>query len=516
MANADIRMTIAEVLNVENSMAWEIVSEDPEHNLYMIHHKQEANLNEYGNLRGIVVDVTAKTVVCRSNGHTPIVVSDKLNFDDAGKMKLVDTMNNEHVVDDKTNFKIGFEGTLITVFKHNGKVYRTTKKRLDPTKSRWGNSKTFMDIYWELGGPTDEELFDPESKYSPFCHMFIMVHPDVMIVSKNMVGSGYLVYLGHKQMYDLDYTKCPYKQTLKDGSYFSETETDFELDGRLDAGWIENVPRKPKTSSQLNSSGTIYEPENISLDIANKHLEFGFYPAFDYQNMDGRLLPGEFVIIETPNYLIKVESTSYAWRSSIRDNNPNLLHRFFQLLNGSYIQYDTPEGKLRYDNLYVTLTPYSEESIKSNNDGFIVWPQDYSLIDDSYLHDRDSRMYNIWLNFLSAVPPHKQKEVNEFYSLFYKKREIVISWLQMLDHNNMLDSTILSKRAIDIIKSARQFTQNRIVKKQDRTKNGKKLTMQELNYNNIRNLVMKEQGTSLYRLAKERDNYYKEMSLKTE
>jgi len=27
-------------------------------------------------------------------------------------------------------------------------------------------TKTFMEMYWELGGPGDSELFDPESKYS--------------------------------------------------------------------------------------------------------------------------------------------------------------------------------------------------------------------------------------------------------------------------------------------------------------------------------------------------------------
>lgn len=198
MSNDDTRTTISAILDIENSAAWEVISSDPDQHLYMVHHKPEADLSKYGNIRGIVVDTNAKTVVCRSYGYTPTVISNELKPVD-NELILTDEMGFNHTLNtEKCLFKTGFEGTLINVFKHNGVVYRTTRKRLDAGKSRWGNSKTFMEMYWSLGGPTDEMLFDPESKFSPYVHSFIIVHPDVLIVSKDNIGEGYLVYLGVK------------------------------------------------------------------------------------------------------------------------------------------------------------------------------------------------------------------------------------------------------------------------------------------------------------------------------
>lgn len=529
MSNDDTRKIISKVLDIENSAAWELAASDPEHNLYMVHHKPEANLSEYGQIRGIVVDTVAETIVCRSYGYTPTIVTERVTIQEGdGNVHLIDELGLEHTVNPaRSLFKIGFEGTMINVFKHDGVVYRATRKRLDASRSRWGNSKTFMDMYWSLGGPSDDVLFDPDSKYSPYCHTFIIVHPDVLVVSKDNIGDGYLVYLGPKQMWSTDYNACPYKQVHKDGSFFEGvTQEEFDTDPRPDAGWIDDAVHVPQTVSNMMDNVSyaqghaIFAPPNLSFEEVNKHLRFGFYNGFEgWDKLDERMLPGEFVIIHNLDEngattgMLRVESPAYSWRSGMRDNNPNLRHRFFQLVNGSYLRYDTSEGRDRYKNLYPTFTPYEEDSIKKQifGDGpYVVWPQDPNYYDPENLMSKESRMYNIWLAFLNSVPLHHQKEVVKYLDYLYNKRGELIGWLRSVESRGHIDPTDFSRRVIDIIEAARRFAQQKVKTGMDRARDGRKLSLKDIVRDNIRNLVMKEEGSSLYRLIREMDRYKKE------
>ena len=495
----------------------------------MVHHKPEANLAEYGKIRGIVIDIKAETVICRSYGYTPTIISDRITVQAGdGNVHLIDELGLEHTLNPaRVHFKIGFEGTMINVFKHDNIVYRSTRKRLDPTKSRWGNSKTFMDMYWSLGGPSDDTLFDPASAYSPYCHTFIIVHPDVLVVSKDNIGDGYLVYLGPKQMWSVEYNECPYKQTQQNGSLFEGiTQAEFDADPRVNAGWIDSTLHVPQTVSNMSDNVSytqghaIFSPHNLSFDEANKHLLFGFYNPFEgYDKLDRRTLPGEFVIVHNLDEfgatigMLRVESNAYSWRSGMRDNNPNLRHRFFQLVNGSYIRYDTADGKARYDKLYPTFTPYDEASIKKQivEDGpYVVWPQDPNYDDPENLMSKESRMYNIWLAFLNAVPLHQQRDVSTYLNYLYNKRGELISWLRSLENRGHLDPTELSRRVIDLIEAARRFAQQKVKDGQDKDRTGKKISLKDITKANTRNLVMKEEGGSLYRLVKNMDQYKRE------
>ena len=522
MSNDDTRRIISKVLNIENSAAWEVISSDPDQNLYMVHHKPEADLTKYGDIRGIVVDTKAETIVSRSYGYTPTVVTNEIP--NSLNLVLTDQMGMPHTLNTgRCLIKTGFEGTVINVFKHNGVVYRTTRKRLDAGKSRWGNSKTFMEMYWSLGGPSDNILFDSQTKYSPYVHTFIIVHPDVLVVSKDNIGNGYLVYLGVKQMWSLNYDECPYKQTNKDGTLMV-SEDEWEHDQRVNAGWIDETLHVPETVSDLKADttylqgGVIYAPPNLSLNEANKHLMFGFYDPFEgFHQLDQRLLPGEFVIIQqldetdAVSKMFKIESVAYNWRLGMRDNNPNLKHRFFQLINGSYLRYDTAEGKSRYEALYPYLTSYDKESIKAQvkEEPYVVWPQGQLPV----LKGKESLMYNIWLAFLNTVPLHNQRDASSYLDYLYGKRDELIAWLRNLENQGHIDASLFSRRVLDVIEAGRKFAQQRVHNGQDRDRNGKKLSVKDMTKENIRNLIMKEEGNSLYRLIREMDAYKKEQEL---
>ncbi len=493
-----IKRNIANIIEIENSAAWYVVSSDPENHLYMIHHRPEANLEEWGHLRGIVVDTEAKCIVSKPYSRTPIVQTDQLRAGEDGKLVLIDTDGNPHSLTMKdTRITTGFEGPLLTVFKHNGIVYRTTRKRLDPSRSRWGASKPFMEMYWDLGGPKDEDLFDPECQTSPVVHTFIIVHPDVLVVSKNQIDHGYLVYVGSKLEWSPGSEDCPYPSDQTQNWNFDET-----------------VGFETEVACGTPTTGTIYTPSDLDLVGANQHLKYGFHtPEPEWNELDDRMLPGEFVILYHKGQLIRVESLSYAWRSRVRDNNPNLLHRFYQLVSDSYISCDTTKGRDKFEKLYPTFVPYSSDTILQilNDEGpRVVWPQTGLYHDPENLMTKDSRMYNIWLAFLNAVPLCKQKIVSGYDNQLYRKRGQLIGWLRTLADQSKLDPAVFSKRAINIVEVAQRYAKARVDKGDNFDRNGRKQSVRDITKGNIKNLVSKEQGGSLYRLVREMDKYKRE------
>ena len=448
---------IAPFLNLVENDAFEVVSEYE--NLVMLHYRDDADKNLLGNLRGVVVDKNYGNVVSYSLPYTPTFTTNHLTSEN-GYIRLGD----QTVETEKLKFKIGFEGTLITVFKYGGKVFRCTRKRLDFSRSRWGNSKTFGDIYTELSGPSDEELFDTEKEYSPFCHYFILVHPDVMICSKD--NTYRLIYLGSKTMYSKE--KCKYP---------------------LD-----------KVDFQLRAPTRFYKPENITLEQANEHLMFGFYQRFEgYEFLDPRLLPGEFLILENTENgeMYRIQSEAYSWRTEMRNNNPNLFHRFFEFLDYSYLS-NKPEDESKYKKMFPILTFYELDLLKNLENPIVVWPQKTDE-EHEFPSTKDLKLYNIWQTFLISVPLSRQKEVIGFYERFMEKRNEVVAWLNEKSKNiENIGLTDYSKRFQDILLKTREFAYNTYRKDQSNS-------IETLIHNNIKSFISNERGRSLYGLIREMD-----------
>lgn len=509
MSNVNIRTRLAQILGVEDSPAWEVVDSISEKGLYMVHYRPDADMSRFGHLRGIVVDAIAGTMVCQSFGFTRTVVAPQyLVPQPDGVLRLNDTtgLPLEIPVDASFAIKLGFEGTVVRVFKHRGVVYRATHRRLDITNSRWGQSKTFLEMYAELGGPSDDELFNPLSAYSPFCHIFLLVHPDVLVATKQQVGPGYIAYLGARQMWTTDYASCPYKQTPAEGGLFVPV-AEFEADPRPDAGFIDPTLRAPEsrdTFPEVITTPFLYAPRNISFEEANHHLQFGFYAPYELAG-DARTLPGESVMIYTGDQLVKVQSWSYTFRVDMRNNDPNLAHQFFALISGSYIDTATQEGFARYLQRFPLYTPFSQSSLRETiiqNGPLVAWPQDSNaLMNPMIVSTKDDRLYNIFIAYLMAVPLHRQLEVIDIYERFILERGSVVDWLNMVAAN--ADPTIeVSARARQIVTLARTGAEKRVDRGDVLSRRGKPLTFQEMVRDNIRNLISKEEGTSLYRLVR--------------
>ena len=499
MDDSTLKAKIARILGIENSAAWSIIDSDPENRLYLVHYGETADLNKYGQIRGIVVDEQAGAVIGRSFGYTPTAQTDQLVVAADGRFHIHDVDGIEHVIDaNLAPIKMGFEGTVIRVFKHNNKVYHSTHRRLDTSRSRWGNSIPFEQMYYDLGGPLDEELFDAKSAYSPYCHIFLVVHPDVLNVSKTPIGGGYIVYLGPKEMWSIDPQLCPYKQTTEEGLPIGEN---WENDSRPNAGWIDNTLYTPKTTT-IYPSGTqptLYSPLNLTLNQANQYLHFGQYTPFDDSTIDPRLRLGEFVVLYKLNEqgeisgLLRVQSLSYSWRLDKRNNDPNLKHRLYQLLNASY----TPDN---YFNSWPMLTPHNVNYIISlvKQAPILIWPG--GSAPQTWITNKNERFYNIWMCFILVVPPHKQYEVALMYPELLQDRNALVNWLLALDSSNDLSSLEHegARRAREIILTARQLAQQQT----NKGPQNQSLSVHQLTQQNIRGFISKEYGDSLYRLVR--------------
>jgi hypothetical protein len=481
-----LKKQCAPKLGLEENGPWDVVSVSEGNSLIMIHHKPEADMDIFGTLRGVVFDTKTETIVSYSYPHAPKFVASSLSVVD-GKL-LLDAKTALDM--EKVKIKFGFEGPLIQVFKHGGKVYHATRKRLEAGKSRWGSSKTFDEIFKELQGPADNVLFDESKNYSPYCHTFIMNHPDVLVCTKDNVGRGNLIYLGPRQMYSTDPERCPYPLE----------EVDVNL----------HVPETVSSYNTNSDEKKIYSPELLTLEEANKHLLFGFYEGFEgYQFLDPRLLPGEFIILEDTETktMYRIESPSYNWRSNMRNNNPNFRHRFFELLDYAYLKNNTADEE-KYKNMFPLLTFYDSESLTRTvaQGPIIVWPQN-TEVDVAIPSTRDSKLYNIWQSFLVSVPLSKQVEVCEYYNFLVKRRVDVINWLiDLSEKMNSLDLSNFSRRVQDILTKTRSFAADKIRRGENvdlKTREVK--TLSALTKDNIRNFIGKEIGSSLYRIIREMD-----------
>src|SRR5579871_1303667 len=239
---------IAKLLNIPVSDEWDIYDQDEKSGIFLIHYNisEGAYMVTYGNFKGTVVDLAEKRIICQSFGYTPTATMNKLEYDQFGILRIIDDYNNLYPIDKDTfSIKRSFEGVVIRVFKYGGEVYYATHKCLHPTRSRWGSSKAFLDMYKDLGGPSDTDLFDTTEESSPYCYIFMIVHPDLLVGSQEDVSSGYIIHLETRKM-------------------------DWSTGG---------TERKLNVSNKLPvTKGTLYQPPRLTLDQANDILNYGMHP----------------------------------------------------------------------------------------------------------------------------------------------------------------------------------------------------------------------------------------------
>jgi len=557
------RELVAEILGISNNDSWGITDTIGD-DLVMIRYQRDADKTLYGKLNGIVIDLKAKVPVCRDYGHAPVVVSDQITVNDANEIVLNDINGDTHRFDvSRIKFRRKTEGTKIRVFRWNGQTIICThnkflskddgQEREVLSTSQWGSSLSFLDIYDALGGPTGDELFHPMTLTSPVCYLFILVHPDLMVASKQDVGVGYLAFMGAKQMWSVNVLDCPYKQTDVRGLDESEVpyhpvgqlHQDWLMDPRPNAGYLPSDFMLPSFVTQLPSQITkpvTYYPRSYDasnpdhLSFINSHLKNGYWTPSDpalYNSMDPRLSSGEALtmfVVDADEQLeeiaVEVRSSPYYWRKeTIRGNSPHLWTRFTDLLNAMYINTETPEGFNKFVGIedgmltvsgFPLMQSWPVDSIieRVKSSPMTLWPVvgasgeiqiagPHLLKADTEEGRQALRVYNIWAAMIAAVPLAQQPVVADLYYRFYSDRAVLINFLSERAMNGEYESQDLPVYYVNKIQRVRNKAQEDIDQGNNKTEDGRVLSFNDLINYYVQEDILREKTNVIRKMLRQ-------------
>lgn len=414
-----IRKHVAKVLNINPNGPWTITDCNAEKSLYQVRHSPTADMKLWGNLRGIIVSLKSSLKLTLPYGHTPTCKTDKLSpFNN--DLKLMDEDGNTFSYPtSEVSYTYGFEGIMLNVCKDDGEVIISSRKKIDVSTSIRDTSITFLQMYKQLGGPS-ESLFT--KKYSPFCHRFIVVHPSLFRATKMEVGPGFLVYLGAVKTYD----KHPYPP--------EEVETE---------------PVVPETTNVLPdkiTSPIIYCPQNLSLEEANRHLKDGWHPGSGM---------GEFIIVNTKDGQYRVAGKNYLFRWNKRGDAPNIYYRFYQLYDYTLFDPKNQSAVAQFRKKFINLDYVEPQKIKE-----LVKEKDYKLFNwpetgiECNINNQMDRLTLIWFNMIYVSPLSRVPEVLEFLDRFVKDKEKLIQFIKA--HPDETQLPHVPERMATIIKNLKE------------------------------------------------------------
>lgn len=403
---------VSAVLGLAANGAWGISDSRETTGLYQLHYEKGASF-KYAHLRGLVVDVNTGATMCPGSNHTEEVVTDVIRVAEHGsKIKLVNGSETILIPTETVKFFYGFDGPVIRVFKHCGTIYESSHKKLDTSKSKWVVTRNFRELFRESGGDS-ESLFEKDTLTSPWCYVFILVHPEVLNVSNVPVNNeGFLVLVDVHKLWDTEPTTCPYKYSHFPG---------YEKDPRPDAGVL--YPMKElSTVSKLPATfqaPILYRQEPLTLEEANDFLLDGYCNICPTANiipksavkLDHRLRRGEFILMKVDTgkgvEYYRIFGQSYAWRNSVRSDEPNLKRCFFRLLDKENDRVKKP----------LVMFNQTERDLILD------------LVDTNSTDFKSDFAFTVFLNLLASVPLPARGTVVGIYKQYRKDIAELPAWM---------------------------------------------------------------------------------------
>jgi hypothetical protein len=481
-------------------------------------------------VRGVIVDVETGATVADSHGYTaslpcytPISIGKSSTCPD-GVIKFesvitsytndVESSPDEHPRStvgevkfdaSKSRLFLGYEAAFIRMFKWNNKIFFSTHKTIDGTRSRWSTRDTFYSLYLRLHGPeltpilpqdlTDlgldgkvisSSLFGDEP-YSPYCHMLLVVDNQVRLASSTR--DNRIVYLGVRKVWDEEefgYADGPYywdKEIKLKVPTTSEQLSPFSIN--LNRGVLVQNPVTPEIANKFlfpYDYATIIRKEDIPPDsftpqdneLIISYSDTGsvtdimMYRDSNQIPTDDRLRGGDFVVLYTENpdgrtVVYRVEPESYSYRVDITDNNPNLYNRF--VTNSTTFVKATPtELKDQYPKIMIDNKPINLDS-------------------------EENRHFYWWKLFYNAVAPIFKDEVGTYYEKY--------------DNDvRKLAKFILNKyKKIEMTEEVKKiFTERTIARMDDLYYRATSRALRVSPFTSLLGLLYKENGVSLYKM----------------
>ena len=488
MEPREIKSIIADIVGIKVSNCWKIEHSQPEKGLYNIHYEDGVNMTEWGHIRGFIVDINAKKVICSGYEYTPIIRDqDELKFNKDGKMELYDTVGKKYIVD-KNKIKIvpGFEVVTIRAYLHQGEIGYASYRKINivGTRARWGDSIPFIEMGFQCKLPDRDILFPDKTKLSSnYAHIFMIVHRGILNVSKDNIDNGYIIYGGVKKMWDVD-----------------PTDSNFET--------VDTTPIKLETTNDMNiakKDNVLFNPPEYNIEQANHFLKYGYYEASDSKQNDKRTSRGEFVIMymndtsDPFKNVLRIQSTPYCWSSNIKDDHPNTKYRFYQLANFAFNREFNQEAEIQFLQMFPIFAKFDVKTIveKINKKPIHFWPNG-SLPN---IKDPIDRLYIVWVSLLMSVPLHLQTTVAKLYDEYIQERKNIADTLYRLyiaKSEGLTNEDLpinLYNRTDKMIELSKQYASRSGIK-------DKEAFDQQVKYNLVY-LINGEEGASLHRIYKD-------------
>jgi hypothetical protein len=429
-------------------------------------------------VRGLIVK--DNKVIVESFGYTPTVVVSEMTED----FTFIDTDSHTHKLMkefmDVTPVYPLLDGTLLRVWKQGEAIHISTHKKLNASKSHWGSSQTFTELFkkYTQNYFNVEDLFSIEDTCDKVvCHNFLLVDSDLLICSQVDLGekSGFVLYIN-------------------------------SVNGSLP----ESVT--PKTVSVYDvkyTTETFFKMETLkTLEDQNKFIKYGFYP--DELNSE----KGEGVVIFNEDRMIKVVSKAYENRSKIVNNDPNITHRGWTILTESMFP---KSGEDDYLSKFPVLPTPSNNDLKN-----IIETGDFSLLngckmlsEDNFivknnLETRNLRLLNALIHYARALPiSHKVSALSCYESILNSKFEVIKILCNDCDKYeqglwgkpNPRDLKVY-ERIQTIIKEAKKYAKNRYSNGERFESMNEKQLIKKFTKENIRNLINKEYGENMHKIVR--------------
>jgi len=506
-----LKKELAEIAGIPFMEGWSVFDSNEDAGLYLLHSDIEPRRS--GLPRGTVVDLKNRTVVCSSFGFTPTAPSSCLSvIPETHDLAVIDEYLNQHIFK-QNNYSItpAYEGVIVRVFKHAGTVYFSTHKKLDCSRSRWGRSEFFLDIYKRLRGPSAETLFPEDVLYSPWCYVFLLVDNALLVATKQDIGMGYIVDLGPQKMWSYD-SGCPFSldEDADDSSPFVGAK-------HTSAALL------PALESQLHFVGGdkpfMVRPCHLNLKDANQFLKSGYPDEKSGIYPDkGTAFWGESVILYQYDGdgrvcdSVRVQSEGYHWRTKMRGDNPNIRHRFYQLLNDALKPEQLPQLLTKY--------PFFYRRGRADKNFESIWVVHCGQHIQLDMRKTDDRIFLVYVTFFESLPPSQKLDGLKLWDEFKNDRDDVIVWIQDLASGEIEPpeteegESLLSHRLQEILRLTKDHAKNRKRQGRDKNRYGKRMSEAFLVKANIRNLILRESGPSLFRLIREMRRAEKTILLK--
>lgn len=492
----------------EDICSFKIQDFNEEKGLYLIHYNvddvcQTNKNSQIQELRGTVVDINEKKIVCSSFGYVSTIVENDASIIDAfvkGTAELVDTDGRTHSLKEKDesyqSFQVDndnhldifplYEGTMIRVWKHNGTLMASTHKKIDCVNSHWGNSKKFRKLVEEytMGYNLEEET--PEG----MTHYFILLDENLLVTSKISLGTrkGALIYAGSRN------------------SENGNSEASWELHKKL------SLPSMKDFGAEENSTKTFFGPHSISsVEEMNKILNQGFYdyPAFEQSSPwclgEGMVLAFN---LKGKRRHIRIIPTSFKRRIDVVANDPNVLHRSYVLLNAAFFNKSEDDIYLRD---YPATTIFSSETLKGLTGPIIGTIPEGKIYTETELTDKttpsvyEKRFRNaiVWYAMSLALP----HQLTAFRTAEYvlKERKEVAKIL--CDNYDKFCTGDFSDFTIKNDVSTGKHIQHRLIEAEKfAARISQKGTPREIlrknTLNNVRNGIMRDTGEWSFKIAR--------------